>query len=153
VRPHLEYAQEVWSPQWKREKDTLEKVQRRATKMVNSIRHLPYEDRLRALHLPTLEHRRLRGDLITMHKITRGHMTTSMEIPYSETTNLRGHQFKLSEIRAHHQLRSKLDTNRVVKPWNSLPASVVSVNSTNAFKNALDNYWRKSNHNIYSYRW
>ena len=43
VRPHLEYANSVWCPYLKRDINKLEKVQRRATKIVPSLRELPYE--------------------------------------------------------------------------------------------------------------
>jgi hypothetical protein len=153
VRPHMEYAQEVWSPRWKKDQDKLEKVQRRATKLVMGLRQLPYEQRLRELNLPTLKHRRLRGDLITMYKITHGQTLTSLEIPYSENLNLRGHPLKLAPIRTRGQTRSHFYTNRIVKPWNSLPAQVVMAPSLNVFKSSLDRYWKGTNHNIYEYKW
>ena len=52
VRPHLEYASSVWSPVYKNDVIATENVQRRATKLVNSISLLPYNDRFRVLSLP-----------------------------------------------------------------------------------------------------
>ena len=58
VRPHLEYAKAVWSPFTK--KDTIEKVQKRATKLIPSLRNMDYPNRLKKLKMPTLQYRRLR---------------------------------------------------------------------------------------------
>jgi len=48
VRPHLEYCIQMWSPQYRRVIDLLESVQRRSTKMIQGMEHLPSKDRLRA---------------------------------------------------------------------------------------------------------
>ena len=42
VRPHLEYANSVWCPYKKGDIAGIEKVQKRATKLVISLKHLSY---------------------------------------------------------------------------------------------------------------
>ena len=55
VRPHLEYASTIWSPMYKKDKIQIENVQRHVTRLVKSIQHLTYPERLKALGLPSLE--------------------------------------------------------------------------------------------------
>ncbi len=51
---------------------TLERVQRRATKLVALIKDLSYSDRLQNLGLPTLEYRRIHYDMIQIYKLIHG---------------------------------------------------------------------------------
>ena len=70
VRPHLEYANVVWHPRYKKHVSMLEKVQRKATRLLPGMEMKSYEERLRVLRLPSLVYRRFRGDAIEIYKHT-----------------------------------------------------------------------------------
>ena len=64
VRPHLEYAVTSWSPWEVGDKETLEKVQRRALGMVSNLGGWNYNARLEEEIMLSLEERRVRGDIV-----------------------------------------------------------------------------------------
>ena len=144
VRSHLEYAGSVWSPYMKGDIEKLERVQMRATRMVQGVRHLSYLDRLKFLNLPTLRYRRQRGDMIEVFKIMNGNYENFR--PFScleqDRYNLRGNSKKLPVGYCKGNLRKYNFTCRVVGLWNSLPESVVTSESLNIFKARLDKHWR-----------
>ena len=68
VWPHLEHAVEFWSPHLRRDIDEMEKIQRRASKMILEIRNHSYHQRIQDLDLISLVQRRLQGQLIVVFK-------------------------------------------------------------------------------------
>ena len=140
MRPHLEYANSVWSPLNKTDATLIENVQRRATKLVPNLKELDYEDRLKKLKLPSLSYRRLRGDLIETYKITHGLYNIDPEsfFEFNCDARTRGHNYKIKKQSARLEIRKHYYGMRVVDLWNSLPNSVVKAKTINSFKNQLD---------------
>lgn len=102
VRPHLEYAYQVWCPYKKKDIEMIENVQRRATKQIPTLANMSYEQRQLKLDIPTLAYRRLRGDVIEMFKISNeiyhNEVCGNMLIK-SDDTRTRGRRKKLFKRR------------------------------------------------------
>ena len=142
VRTHLEYANVIWGPFFKGDIKAVEKVQRRATKMVDGMSNMLYEERLRELQLPSLMHRRRRGDMVQMFKI----FNKSVDVDEDSYVNLqggktRGHRFKLRKTKATKHSKINVFSVRVIDNWNELPANAIDAKSTDSFKNQLDKHW------------
>ena len=92
VRPHLKYCVQIWNPYLKNDIECIEKIQRRATKLVHGFDKMPYEQRLKALGLYSLQRRKLRGDFIETYKILTGKekMKSDQLFQKATTTELRG---------------------------------------------------------------
>ena len=80
----------------------------------------PYESRLERPKLPTVAHRRLRGDLIETFKIINGHYKCDLNIFNFADQQLRGQDKKLTKERCTKLLRRNFLSNRVVYKWNRL---------------------------------
>ena len=121
----------------------IENMQRRATKLVPSLKNIEYEDRLRKLKLPTLKYRRLRGGMIVTYKLTSEIYDSTLPniLHYNTDTRMRGHNKKLSKQRRNKNIRANFFTQRIVTTWNQLPDSIVNAPTMHSFENRLDKYW------------
>ena len=71
-RSHLEYCIQFWTPINVKDADMLERVQKRATKIIPSLRNLSYKERLKRLDMFSLRRRRLKDDMIEAFKMIQG---------------------------------------------------------------------------------
>ena len=79
-KPHLEYCCHISNPNYSKDIDLLEGVQRRATKLVTRMQNLSYDGRVKRLELMRLNTRRLRSDLVETFKIINGKYSIDSEI-------------------------------------------------------------------------
>ncbi len=143
IRPHREYGNVIWSPKLKRVIRSLEAVQRRATRTVPELSHLPYHERLEQLKLPTLVYRRHRGDMLQTYKILHQEYDMDREIFFKSASDnrTRGHSFKIFKDRVDNTAIRHFFSNRVINMWNDLPEEVVSATKIDTFKAKLDQHW------------
>ena len=146
VRPHLEYCIQAWRPYRKKDIDTLERIQRRATKMIPELRDLSYEERLKECGLTTLETRRLRGDQIEVFKILNGYENIDRNMFFSlkKDSRTRGHEVKLVKDQCRLDIRKHSFSQRTINEWNKLSTDCVTASSVNMFKNKVDTYIRRA---------
>ena len=141
VRPHLEYCVQAWRPHFKKDIDCLEKIQRRATRMIEGYGKVNYDNRLKQVGLTTLETRRERADMLEVYKIMKGlEGLHEKDFFIRDNGKGRGHEFKLYKKRVRLDCAKYSFGNRICKPWNSLPCAVVEAPNINLFKGRLGNF-------------
>ena len=112
------------------------------------MKELNYHQRLEKLKLPSLEYRRVRGDLIEVYKITHGvydPITTDVLFDMSSShtnTRLNTNPYRLTKFHVHKKQSQMFFTNRVIDLWNNLPLHVVKSDSLNIFKNNIDRHFK-----------
>ena len=145
VRPHIEYAEAVWSPFKVGDIEKIENVQRRATKQVPTLKNMEYNERLKKLKMPTLKYRRMRGDMIEVFKIINDiydPLTTVDMFELNTTSNTRGHSKKMKIKTSRLNVRKYTFVVRIVEIWNSLPESVIQAKTVKNFEIGLDEHWK-----------
>ncbi len=143
VRPVIEYCCTTWYPHHVMLNRDIEKVQRRATKLVRDLSHLSYSDRLKRLNLTTLYYRRQRSDMLQVYRIVHGidRIDSNVFFKFSDRPT-RGNSLRLLKPRALTSFKQYSFSHRIVNMWNDLPDDVVLADSINVFKNRLEEHWK-----------
>ena len=148
IRPHLEYGNIIWYPYLKRQSAAIEKVQRRATKILPSLKDKDYDQRLKILNLPSLKARRIRGDLIQAYKIFNNvdEIDPKQMFPTNPTNRtLRNSLNKIFKPHFNTKEKKNSFSYRIAQRWNELPEHIKNAPSTNSFKNQVDDLdWFKA---------
>ena len=144
VRPRLEFCVQAWCPYLRKDIDMIERVQRRATKLIEGSKNKKYSERLNEAGLISLEKRRVRGDLIQVFKTLKGidRVNYKNYFEMQNSSRTRGHSYKLVKKRSNLDIRKYFFSQRIVNEWNNLPQVVVDAESVNSFKNRLDEFDR-----------
>ena len=141
VRPKMEYSACVWDPHQQKDIDTLERTNRRATRVVYKKsfwdKDVSPTNLLRELQWPTLAERRQHQRLTMMYKISHG----LIAIPPTQLTQpsrqLRGHSKKYKTIRTSCDIVKNSFYPRTIPQWNTLTEDIVSASSVDSFKAKL----------------
>ncbi|KAF2361543.1 Protein of unknown function DUF4817 [Trinorchestia longiramus] len=123
VQPHLEYAVQLWSPTLRKDINKMEKIRRKATKMIPELCNLSYERRLQRLELISLEQRKLRGQLIETFKYLNGLNNVTLEGLFEKDGNVRTKSNSKKLLLRNFKTSQAMNffPVKIASTWNQLP--------------------------------
>ena len=146
VRPCLDYCSPVWSPRPSnfQEIDLLEGIQRSFTRQIDGMEGLDYAQRLKKLHMYSIQRRNERFKILYLYKIKEGlvpNVSNKYKLYFTESKL--GILCKIPRFRPRGKARKARDSSfawTACNLWNSLPKCVrdIAGESVMSFKNKLD---------------
>ena len=139
VLPHLDYCCQIWSPGTKKMVQKIEQVQKRALRLIPSLNHLSYGDKLKNLGMLSLENRRVWFDLITKFK-EESLAKDDTEIRTDQRMTRRQANNQLEKPKFRLDLKKNAYKTRVIDSWNSLPKDLRDSRTLYTFKENVKKY-------------
>ena len=166
VRPKLEYACAVWDPYLQKDINSLERVQRKATRFCTNGYHptASVTDMIQEFSWQTLEQRRTCFRLTLLYKMTQHEIANLREIAgyvklrkvdlldihvdfylsrHNESRTRGSHSFKYMQYRATEDAYFYSYFPRAIREWNALPATIVEADSVARYQSGLRDYLDK----------
>jgi len=141
IRPLLEYATAVWNPHQLKQVKQVESVQRYITKRILKYSNASYDERLRILHIPSLEARRKYFDLVEIYKVVNKLSFVDNNLSYSFVNRpSRGHVFRIRCCKYTRNVRKFALFVRAINAWNIIPSYIVNETQLPVFKRLLCTY-------------
>jgi ribonuclease P/MRP protein subunit RPP40 len=146
VRPHLEFVVQAWSPWLQQDKEVLERVQKRAVKMVSGLQGTSYQEKLEELDLNTLEERRHQADMLQMYKIITGKDSVMREQWFKMAADamVRTRQaaglLNVIKPRARLGVRINFFSVRTADDWNVVPEKIKMARTAAHFKKLYNTF-------------
>ena len=143
VRPHLEYACEIWNPHLKRDINKVEQLQKFGLRMCTRRWSSDYLDLLLLFSIPTLGDRRLYLNLCTMYKIVHNLVDFPQDVFVPKSlTRLRSSSLTSTFVQPFARTNSLKFSfiPHTCSIWNTLPNYITGAESLMAFKRLLQNY-------------
>ena len=117
------------------DKETLEKVQQRAVKMISGLKAREYEERLKELGngMTTLEERRHQADMVLVYKVLTGKDQVdpaewfTMAAEATRATRTTADPLNVRVKHGRLEVRRNFFTVRVTEQWNQVPMNIKAV--------------------------
>ena len=143
MRPFLEYNSIIWAPFIKKNEEKIEKVQKKALKLIYDLRHFSYQEKLKRTKLFSLHARRIEQQLTILFKMKSRKIDLKLDSFFQENlyNQTRGNAYKLRIPKTKTKIRQKFFTSSIVKYWNLLKSSDINVKTDKAFKEKVKNFF------------
>ena len=134
VRPHLEYAAQIWNPHLVKNITKLEDIQKFALRMCCKNWDAGYQELLDLTTMPTLENRRLYLKLCSLYKIIYGHFYFPPNVFTAQPSRTPLVSPLLNQPHARTNYYQSSFVLSTISVWNNLPHTALTAHTTQSFK-------------------